>query len=105
MTNEKLEQIAATGKTVEVDDVEFHVKPMKMKDFLKAQQVGQDNAGEGLLEMLYHSLKEEEDISKDGLREAPAKLMKPLQDAVNEVNDFEDFFSEEEKQEALNRLQ
>lgn len=105
MTNEKLQKITADGQTVEIDEVEFNVKPMTMKDFLKAQQVGQDNQGEGLLEMLYHSLKKEEDITKQGLKEAPAKVLKPLQDAVNEVNDFEDFFDEDEKQEALNKLQ
>jgi len=105
MTNEKLEKLTAEGKTVEIDDVEFDVKPLTMKEFLKSQQIGQDNQGEGLLEMLYHSLKKDEEITKQGLKEAPAKVLKPLQDAVNEVNDFEDFFDEDEKQEALNKLQ
>ena len=105
MTNEKLEKLTADGKTVEIDDVEFDVKPLTMKEFLKSQQIGQDNQGEGLLEMLYHSLKKDEEITKQGLKDAPAKVLKPLQDAVNEVNDFEDFFDEDEKQEALKKLQ
>jgi len=105
MTDNKLEQITADGTTIEIDDVEFDVKPLTMNEFLKAQIIGQNkDQGKALLHMLYQSL-DEEDISKDDLRNAPAKLIGPLQEAVEDVNDFGDFFDEDEKQEALNKLQ
>lgn len=104
MVNEKLEKIAANGQTVEIDDVSFEVKPLTTDQFLKAQIIGENqDQGKALIHMLTASL--DEDINKQGLKEAPAKVLKPLQDAVTEVNDFEDFFSEDEKQEALNKLQ
>lgn len=105
MTDEKIEQIVASGKTVTVDETDFKISPLTVKEFLKAQMIGQNqDQGKALLQMLHDSLKEE-DISKDGLRDAPAKLIKPLQEAVTEVNDFEDFFDEDEQQEALEKLQ
>ncbi len=103
MTNEKIEQLVADGKTVEVDGVEFQVEPLTVNEFLKAQMISQNkDEGRALLHMLDASL--DEDIDKQGLKEAPAKLIKPLQEAVTEVNDFEDFFDEEEQQEALEKL-
>lgn len=105
MTNEKLEKIAAQGTKVKINDTEFEVNPLTVNQFVQAQMKGEkQDQGAALLEMLYHSLSNE-DIDRNGLKNAPAKIIKPLQDAVTEVNDFEDFFNEEEKQEALSKLQ
>jgi len=105
MTNEKLERLAAQGKTVKIDDTEFEINPLTVNQFVQAQVKGQkQDEGAALMEMLYHSL-ENEDIDRNGIKNAPAKIIKPLQEAVTEVNDFEDFFNEDEKQEALSKLQ
>lgn len=104
MSNEKLEQITAENKSFEVDGVEFTVNPLTVEQFTKSQLKGQNDEGKALIEMFYHSLRDEEDITRQDLRDAPAKFMVPLQEAVMEVNDFEDFFSEEERQEALKEL-
>lgn len=105
MTDNKIEQLVSNGKTITVDDVDFEVTPLTVKQFLHAQVIGENqDQGQALLQMLTDSLSEE-DISKQDLQDAPAKLIKPLQDAVTEVNDFEDFFDEDEQQEALEKLQ
>jgi len=104
MANEKLEQITASNKTIEVEGVDFTLNPLSVRQFTQAQLKGEDNEAEALIEMMYFSLEEEEDISRKELREAPAKLLVPLQEAVMELNDFEDFFDEEDKQEALEKL-
>jgi len=104
MVNEKLKQVAAQGKTIEIDGTDFRVEPMQTKDFLKAQIIGENkDKGAALIHMIHSSL--DEDVDKTGLREAPAKVIMPLQTAIEEVNDFEDFFDEDEKQEALDKLQ
>lgn len=104
MTDNKIEQITADGTTITVDDVEFKITPLTMKEFLKAQVIAEDkDQGAALMHMMHASL--DEDLSKSDLRNAPAKLIMPLQDAVEEVNDFEDFFDEDEVQEALNKQQ
>lgn len=105
MTNEKLEQLVADNKTIEIDGVEFTLNPLTVKQFTKAQLKGQNDEAAALVEMMYYSLQEEEDLSREDLQNAPAKLLVPLQEAVMELNDFEDFFDEDEKQEALNKLQ
>lgn len=105
MGNDKLEKITAENKTFEVDGETFTVNPLTVEQFTKSQIHGQNDEGKALIEMFYYSLQEEEDITRQDLRDAPAKFMVPLQETVMEVNDFEDFFSEEEKQEALNKLQ
>lgn len=105
MTNEKLEQITADNKTIEIDGVEFTLTPLTNQQFLKAQMKGQSDEAAGLTEMMYHALSEKEDIDREGIKNAPAKMLKPVQDALMEMNDFEDFFDEDEKQEALNKLQ
>lgn len=104
MTENKIEQITADGKTITVDDVEFKIKPLTMGEFLKSQVIAQNkDQGAALMHMIHSSL--DEDLSKKDLENAPARLMMPLQNAVEEVNDFEDFFSEEEVQEALKKQQ
>lgn len=105
MTNEKIEQITADNKTIDIDGTQFTINPLTVNEFLKAQLIGQNqNEKEALLEMFKYSLKEE-DINKQGIKDAPAKFMQKVQNAVTEINDFEDFFEDEEKQEALNKLQ
>ena len=105
MTNEKIEQLVSDNKTIEIDDVEFEVNPLTTKQFLKTQVIGQNqDKGEAMLYMLDKSL-ENEDINKQGIRDSPAKFVMALQDVVEEVNDFGDFFDEDEKQEALEKLQ
>jgi len=104
MANEKLEQITAENETFEIDGQEFTVNPLSVRQFTKAQLKGEQDEGKALLEMFYYSLQEEEEMSRDDIANAPAKFMVPLQETVMEINDFEDFFSEEEKQEALNKL-
>lgn len=104
MANEKLEQITASNKTFEVDGQSFTVNPLTVKQFTQAQLKGQNDEGAALLEMFYFSLQQEEDISREDIKNAPAKFMVPLQDAVMEINDFEDFFDEDEIQEAHNKL-
>jgi hypothetical protein len=44
-------------------------------------------------------------MTKEDIAGAPAKFMVPLQETVMEVNDFEDFFDEDEIQAAQNKLQ
>lgn len=102
MTNEKLEQITADESTIEIDGVEFELAPLTNQQFLKAQMKGEDNQAAGLLEMMYYALRNE-DIDRQGIKDAPAKVMKPIQDEIMEMNDFEDFFDEDDKQEALNK--
>jgi len=105
MTNEKIQKLVSQNEKISIDDVEFEINPLTVNDFLKAQMIGQNkDQGRALLQMMTDSLKNE-DIDKQGLKEAPAKLLKHLQDAITEINDFEDFFSEDEKQEALEKLQ
>jgi len=105
MTNEKIEQLVSENETVQIDDVNFEINPLNTKEFLKTQVIGQNqDKGEAMLYMLDKSLKNE-DINKKGIREAPAKFVMAVQDTVEEVNDFGDFFDEDEKQEALEKLQ
>jgi len=104
MTNEKLERITAENKTIEIDGENFTVNPLTVQQFTQAQLKGEDNEAVALQEMFYYSLQEEEDISRDDIKQAPAKFMVALQDAVMELNDFEDFFDEDEIQEAQNKL-
>lgn len=103
MSNEKLERITASNKTIEVDGEQFTVNPLTVEQFAKSQLKGEENEAEALLEMMYFSLSQEEDISRQDLRDAPAKFLVPVQETVMELNDFEDFFDEDEIQEALNK--
>ena len=96
MTHDKIEQITAQNTSVEVDDVEFTINPLTTKEFLKAQVIGENkDEGEAMLHMLQQSLKEE-GMSKEDVEEAPAKFTMAVQDAIEEVNDFEDFFEQDE---------
>jgi len=105
MTNEKIEQLVSDNVTVDIDGTSFEVNPITTKEFLKAQVIGNSqDQGEALMYMLDKSLKNE-DVNKQGIRNSPAKFVMAIQDAVEEVNDFGDFFSEEDKQEALEKLQ
>lgn len=105
MAHDKLEQIEADNKTFTVDDTEFEVEPLTVKEFTRAQIKGQNEEGIALRELFYHSLKNTEGMTKEDIAGAPAKFMVPLQETVMEVNDFEDFFDEDEIQEAQNKLQ
>ena len=96
MTHDKIEQITAQGTTVEIDGVNFKVNPLTTKEFLKAQVIGeQKDEGQAMLHMLQQSLKEE-GMSKKDVEAAPAKFTMNIQDAIEEVNDFEDFFEQDE---------
>lgn len=104
MGNEKLEQIVADNKTFEVDGQTFEIEPLTVQEFTRAQLKGEQDEGVALVEMFYHSLKDTEEMTRSDIKGAPAKFMVPLQEAVMEVNDFEDFFDKEEIQEARNKL-
>ena len=105
MTHDKLKQITADNKTFEVDGTEFEIEPLTVKSFTRAQMKGEENEGVALREMFYHSLKNTEEMSREDIANAPAKFMVPLQEAVMEINDFEDFFDDDEIQEARQKLQ
>jgi len=105
MTKNKIEQITSSGKTIEIDDVDFKINPITTKEFLKAQVISQSkDRGESVLYMMWKSLKAE-DLDKQDIEDSPPKFMMSVQEAMEDVNDFEDFFSEDEQQEALNKLQ
>jgi hypothetical protein len=104
MTNEKFEQIMCEPETVEHEGVEFTVTPMTVEDFGKVQMKGEGNEAAALVEMVYQSLKDEEDIDRNGVRNAPIGVLAAVQDKIEEVNNIEDFFDEDEKQEALEGL-
>jgi len=103
MTNEKLEQITADDRTIEVDGVEFTLSPLTNQQFLKAQMKGSEKEADGLFEMMYFTLSQEQDIDRQGLKDAQAKIMQPVQEEMMEMNNFDDFFDEDEKQEALKK--
>lgn len=105
MTNDKLKRITADNKTIEISGEQFTVNPLTVGQFTKAQLKGEDNEAAALQEMFYYSLQEEEDISRQDIKDAPAKFMVKLQEVVMELNDFEDFFDEDEIQEARKKLQ
>jgi len=92
-------------ETVEYNDVEFTVSPLTVEEFGKAQMKGENNQAAAIIELIYHSLKKAEDIDRDGVREAPVGVLAAVQEKIEEVNNIEDFFDEEDKQEALNRLE
>jgi len=103
MTDNKIEQITADDRTIEVDGVEFTLSPLTNQQFLKAQMKGSEKEADGLFEMMYFTLSQEQDIDRQGLKDAPAKLMQPVQEEMMEMNNFDDFFDEDEKQEALKK--
>jgi len=96
--------VMAEPETVEYNDVEFTVSPMTVEEFGKAQMKGENSQAAAIVEMIYHSLKKEEDIDRDGVRNAPIGVLAAVQDKIEEVNNIEDFFDEDEKQEALEKL-
>lgn len=104
MTNEKLKQITADNETFKVEETQFEVKPLTVEEFTRAQMKGEKDEGAALREMFYHSLKDTEGMSREDIAGAPAKFMVPLQETVMEINDFDDFFDEDEIQEAQNKL-
>jgi len=104
MANEKFKQVMSEPETVEYNGVEFTVSPLTVEEFGKAQMKGENNQAAAIIELIYHSLKKEEDIDRDGVRGAPVGVLAAVQDKIEEVNNIEDFFDEDEKQEALNEL-
>jgi len=99
--NEKLEQITAEGKTITVDGVDFKINALTTEDFLKAQTIGSNQSERHAVMHLMTASLEEEGISKDELREAPLSLTAAVVEAIEEVNNLEDFFDEDEMQGAL----
>jgi len=104
-TNEKLEKVTAEPQSVDYKDESFKIAPLKVKDFAKVQMKGENNQSGAIIELLYQSLKEHENIDRDGVRDAPLGFLVKAQEVIEEVNNLEDFFDEEEiKEELKNRM-
>jgi len=104
MVNEKLKKVTAEPESADYEGETFTIAPLKVKDFAKVQMKGENSESQAVIELLYQSLKEHEDIDRDGIREAPLGLLASVQEKIEEVNNLEDFFDEDERQEALKNL-
>lgn len=98
----KLQQLNAEPKTIEVFDTEFDIHPFDNKEFfnvvVNAERRGMDD--EDIITTLVTKIlqKDDEDISEEDVENAPPGVTMAVIDAMEEVNGLEDFFSKAKSQ-------
>lgn len=104
-TVNKIKQITAQPKTIEVGGVEFEIYPLSNKEFLShiansnarnAQDVDQEQVTIDIVTTILQ--KDDSDITKQDVKEAPMELTIKVMEAIEQVNGLEDFFEKAEKQ-------
>lgn len=114
MSRSKAQQIAArpeqvtlegvdpeSGKDVELD---FEIAPLEMQELMQVQAIPENAAEKRLKEVLYHSLKDDDpNLEREHFSDFHFKFVNQLLEAIGEVNGIEDFFSEEEIRQAMDK--
>lgn len=94
----KVQQITAQPTTITVLDQEFEIHPLENKEFLSfiAQNKGRNQEGgedEMIIDIVTMILqKDDSNITKEHVEEAPMALITKTVDAMEQVNGLEDFF-------------
>lgn len=112
MSRSKAQQIAAQSKTVKLEgidpetgddnEVEFVIEPLEMQHLMQVQAIPENAAKKRLKEVLYHSLKDDDpNLEREHFEDFHFKFVNELLEVIGEVNGIEDFFSEEEIQQAM----
>lgn len=93
----KVEQLTAESKTIEVFDTEFEIKPFENDEFLDYVKEAKKREARGkdidILPFLVTKVLQKDDpsITREQVGEAPMALMTKTVNAVEEVNGLEDF--------------
>lgn len=109
-TVSKIQQITAQPKTIDVGGQEFTIHPLKNKEFLEftanRNKRNQDqDQSDIVLDMITMILqKDDENITREEVEDAPMALITKTMDAMEQVNGLEDFF-EKAKRQAQNQQQ
>ena len=91
-TKNKLQQITAQSKTIEVMDQEFEIKPLTNDEFLKIAANERLDKSEMVNRMVHTILQKDDDtIELEHVRESPPGVTIAVMEAMEEVNGLEDF--------------
>ena len=91
-TKNKLQQITAQSKTIEVMGQEFEIKPLTNDEFLKIAANERLDKSEMVNRMVHTILKKDDDtIELEHVRESPPGVTIAVMEAMEEVNGLEDF--------------
>ena len=91
-TKNKLQQITAQSKTIEVMDQEFEIKPLTNDEFLKIAANERLDKSEMVNRIVHTILQKDDDtIELEHVRESPPGVTIAVMEAMEEVNGLEDF--------------
>lgn len=98
----KIEQITASSKFIDVGGVEFEIKPLSNEEFLNYVQGGRGqnvDEQEVTIQLITHILqKDDSSITRGDVEDAPMELTVKVLDAIEQVNGLEDFLSKAKNQ-------
>ena len=91
-TKNKLQQITAQSKTIEVMGQEFEIKPLTNDEFLKIAANERLDKSEMVNRMVHTILKKDDDtIELEDVKKSPPGVTITVMEAMEEVNGLEDF--------------
>lgn len=101
----KIENLVAEPETVEVLGEEFMIHPLEGDELLKVMMMSDKGSDrEAITQLVVKTLqKDDEDVTRSEVLEAPAALFMKTMQKLQEVNGLEDFFDEAEIEEAYSK--
>lgn len=111
MARSKAQQVAAKPEEVTLEGVDpngndteitWKIHALDMDRLLEVETMPEDANKKRLKHILYHTLKQDdENLEKDEVLEMDAQFVMAILEKIGEVNGIEDFFDEEQIQQAM----